>query len=603
MCGLVPAYIRTALAELPETLDETYERTLRQINKADWEFAHRLFQFVAVASRPLRVEELADLLAFDFRAGPIPKFHEGWRRGDPVDVVLSTCSSLLATVDDHHFSQDDRQYYSGKFVQFSHFSVKEYLMSSRLAESVNIIPRHYHISVTVAHTLVAQACLGILLHLDMDVITSDSLKGLPFAEYAAEYWADHARFEGVWRNVEDGITQLFDPSKSHLAVCIWIHDPDPLGFFYTGPRIKRPRPLRGTTLHYAALWGLHSIVESLVTKHLQDVNSHFFPRYDTPLHLASKKGHVEVVRFLLEHGAYVTARNCLNQTPLNLASERGRVVVVDLFIENGADESVREMDSPLLLAIRFRQVEVARSLIEHGADVTLEADFGWTPLHLASQLGSLDLVNMFIEYGADVTARTGDGYTPLDVASSKGYADVVGMLFDRGANVTAQEGRRTPLHLASLYGQVEVAHLLIELGADVKAHDEDGNTPLHVVSRRPILIRDLPWVWHHSSPQQYAEVARILLGHGADVTARDKNGWTPFKVASSDEGFPEVAQVLLQHGADSDSVPMEVESIPTPSQHVRFPSEAGLYSHLDDVPDTEVSGNDPMDFLDVEGEV
>jgi len=61
---------------LPETLDETYERTLREINKADWEFAHRLFQFVTVSSRPLQVKELAELLAFDFKAGPIPKFYE-----------------------------------------------------------------------------------------------------------------------------------------------------------------------------------------------------------------------------------------------------------------------------------------------------------------------------------------------------------------------------------------------------------------------------------------------------------------------------------------------------------------------------------------------
>jgi hypothetical protein len=99
ICGRIPARIRHALAELPETLDETYERTLQEINKADWEIAHRLFQFVAVAFRPLCVKELAELLAFDFEAGPIPKFHVGWRLEDPVNAVLSTCSSLLAIID------------------------------------------------------------------------------------------------------------------------------------------------------------------------------------------------------------------------------------------------------------------------------------------------------------------------------------------------------------------------------------------------------------------------------------------------------------------------------------------------------------------------
>jgi hypothetical protein len=121
-----------------------------------------------VASRPLRVEELAELLAFDFEAGPIPKFHEDWRLEDPVDAVLSTCSSLLAIV--------DGGYPFGKVIQFSHFSVKEFLTSARLAEASDIIPRRYHVSMTPAHTLAAQACLGILLHLDKDVITSDSLE-------------------------------------------------------------------------------------------------------------------------------------------------------------------------------------------------------------------------------------------------------------------------------------------------------------------------------------------------------------------------------------------------------------------------------------------
>jgi hypothetical protein len=66
------------------------------------------------------------------------------------------------------------------------------------------------------------SCLGILPHLD-----KDSLKDFPLAEYAAEHWVDHARFEDVSQNVEDGMKQLFDPSKPlkpHLAVCVWIYD-------------------------------------------------------------------------------------------------------------------------------------------------------------------------------------------------------------------------------------------------------------------------------------------------------------------------------------------------------------------------------------------
>jgi hypothetical protein len=217
ICGCIPARIQHALAELPETLDETYQRTLREINKVDWEFVHRLFQFVAVASRPLRVEELAELLAFDFKAGPIPKFYEGWRLEDPVDAVMSSCSSLLAIV--------DGGYHFGKVIQFSHFSVKEYLTSARISEASDIILRRYHVPITPAHTLAARACLGILLHLDKDVVTRNNLDEFPLAEYAAKYWTDHALFDGVTQNVEDGLKRLFDPRNPHLAVCVWVYDP------------------------------------------------------------------------------------------------------------------------------------------------------------------------------------------------------------------------------------------------------------------------------------------------------------------------------------------------------------------------------------------
>jgi hypothetical protein len=367
---------------LPKTLDETYERTLGEIKEANWEFAHRLFQFIAVASRPLRVEELSELLAFDFETVPIPEFHEDWRLEDPVRAVLSTCSSLLAIVDDGH----RRRRSSGvDSVQFSHFSVKEYLMSARLAKANDNVSRRYHISMAPAHTLATQACLGILLHLDNGVVTRDSLKKWPLAGYAAEHWVDHARFEDVSQNVKDGMKQLLDPRKPHLAVCVWIHDP-------REPR-KRNRgtgmPLSplGTSLHYAAVWGLHFIVEFLVIECSQDVRSQGFTDNVTPLHLAAERGHVKTARILIERGADMAAQNKDGETSLHLASQNGHVEATRMLIEHGADMAAQSKNgnTPLHLASQNGQVKVARILIERGTDVAAQNKNGNTPLHLASQ--------------------------------------------------------------------------------------------------------------------------------------------------------------------------------------------------------------------------
>jgi ankyrin repeat protein len=544
ICGLVPARIRHALADLPKTLDETYKRTLQEINEAEWKIAHRVFQFIAVARRPLGVKELADLLAFDFEAGSIPKFHEGWRLEDPVDAVLPTYSSLLAIVDESYGDEFSTERYLGKVIQFSHFSVREFLTSARLAEASDTISRRYHISMTPAHTLAAQACLGILLHIDKDVVTRDSLEELPLAKYAAKHWVDHAQLEDVSRNVEDGMKQLFDPSNSHLAVCIWIRDPD---FRWDRMRrTERPLPPDRTPLHYAAFWGLDSIVEFLVIEHAQDVHSRGFTDEDnaTPLHLASKSGHVKVSRFLLEHDADVTAQDKYGMTPLHWASGDGRLEVARMLIECGADVTAHDdrHRTPLHQASGNGQLEVARMLIERCADVTAHDDNHQTPLHWASANGQLEVARMLIERGADVTAHDNSHRTPLHPASEYGKLEVARMLIERGADVTARnKDGETPFHLASKEGEAEVASMLIECGADVTAQTDGGSTPLHLAATRSSWTR-----W----PKRSAKVAHILLEHGADMTVQDKCGRTAFDLASSDRGIAEVAHVLLQHGTD-----------------------------------------------------
>ncbi|KAH9016148.1 hypothetical protein EDB84DRAFT_1277023, partial [Lactarius hengduanensis] len=239
-----PPNLRQFLNELPETLDETYERILRGITKAQKDNAHRLLQCLAVAVRPLRVEELAELLAFDFQAsnlGGIPTLKEDWRWDDQEEAVLSTCSSLITIVPDG----------DSRVVQFSHFSVKEYLTSPRLARSDGDVSQ-FHIDLGAAHTILAQACLGTLLRLD-EHTSNSGVEGFPLVEYAARHWVDHAQFEGVTSHVRDGMDDLFDSAKSHFAA--WVRVPT---WTKTTPRKAgthslsighRPVP-RFTMLHY-----------------------------------------------------------------------------------------------------------------------------------------------------------------------------------------------------------------------------------------------------------------------------------------------------------------------------------------------------------------
>ena len=385
LAGCLPGRIQHALGVLPSTLDATYERTLGEIKDTNWEFARRLLLCVAVVSRPLRVEELAELLAFDFEAGQIPTFHEDWRLEDPVEAVLSTCSTLLSVVNAQN----------SQVIQFSHFSVKEFLTSSRFAEKCNTISSRYHVSMTAAHALVAKACLGILLYLDKDV-TRGTLPKFPLAEYAAEYWFEHARYEGVSGNVGEGMLQMFDRRRPHLAVWLWICNPT-IPFQERRERENAPFMAHGTPLHYAGFCGLYDVVKVLVAEHPQDVNSsQSFMMWGTPLHFTSLGGHINSAQLLIDHGADPAAKETNGMTPLHWASERGHVGLVRLLIDHGADAAAQSEDgvTPLHLASVRSHVHVARLLIEHGADAAAQSKDGTTPLHRASERGHVDLARL-----------------------------------------------------------------------------------------------------------------------------------------------------------------------------------------------------------------
>ena len=255
----LPPSVRGVLDELPETLDETYERVLREINKTNREHAHRLLHCLTVAIRPLRVEELAEVLAVDFDAARqrgIPKLNPDWRWSDRHQAVLSTCSSLIAIVDD----------WGSQVVQFSHFSVKEFLTSDRLASSSEDVSR-YHILLEPAHTLLAQACLGILLRLD-DTVNAENAKDIPLAEYAARYWVDHAQFGSVSICIQEAMKFLFDEEKPHWAAWIRVHNIDVSWLWYTPPGDAKG----AFPLYYAALCGFYDPVKHLIGKCPEHIN-------------------------------------------------------------------------------------------------------------------------------------------------------------------------------------------------------------------------------------------------------------------------------------------------------------------------------------------
>ena len=449
-----PPSLRQTLRELPDSLDETYERVLKSINRAARPHAHRLLQCLTVAARPLRLEELAEVLAFDFNDAPggIPTLNSDWRREDQEYAVLSTCSSLIALVHDGR----------ARVVQFSHFSVKEFLTSDRLAVAAGDISFH-HIPPAPAHTILAQACLGVLLRPD-DTTWGTFVQRFPLAKYAVGYWVDHALFENVSSRVKDGIENLFDNDKPYFSR--WVRNCN-LEDTYKWRNLVTLH--EAAPMYYAAFCGFPDVVEKLIREHPEHVNARAGP-LGTALHAASRMNRLKVVQSLLRNGADVTTLGLWGRTPLLFASYWGHL-------------------------------EVARWLIDHSADVNTKAlGDHQTSLHLAASRGHLDIVRMLFEHNADINPRSKSGRTPLHFASCGGHVDTVRFLLDHGADPKARNDlQQTSLHVASSSGHLDVARLLLEHGAEVDVDDKDGRTSYQL-----------------ALSEGHNEVIQLLLAHGAE---------------------------------------------------------------------------------------
>ena len=399
----LPSSVRRFLDELPESLDETYERILREIKKPNRGHAQRLLQCLVVAIRPLEVEELAEVLAIDFDDKEMPKLNASWRWEDQERALLTSCSSLIVVVD----TGDSR------VVQFSHFSVKEYLTSARLATSSQGVSR-YHIALRPAHTILAQACVSVLLQLGDDDRPGDVDKSGPLAKYSARYWVRHAQYEDVVSCIK-GVEYIFDPDKSYFWAWRRLYDIDkpPYGNIASTVRANIP-------LYYAALCGFSNIAEQLMIKYPQHVNA-IYGYYFTPAVAALARRHFKLAQVLHRNGSSMEPRENIKCTPLHLAANNGDLKLVQLLLDYGLDvDSLDEYgNTPLIYASRSghrRAPSIARLLIERGADPNTRGIVGCTPLHEALEWGRIEIARLLIEHGANVEAKNNCGKTPLDYA-------------------------------------------------------------------------------------------------------------------------------------------------------------------------------------------
>ena len=185
---------------------------------------------------------------------------------------------------------------------------------------------------------------------------------------------------------------------------------------------------------------------------------------------AVKQDNDSAVRSLLARGLDPNTKDEHGVPGLYVALQEGSLKVARLLIEsprikpelrNPADES------PLMMASFKGHLDLAKRLIEKGADVNKP---GWTPLHYAATNGQLKLMELLLEEHAFIDAQSPNGTTPLMMAAS--------------------------------YGAPEAVKLLIEAGADLRMRNQKGMTALDFAQKaeRPDAVELLTTALRNSAP-------------------------------------------------------------------------------------------------------
>jgi len=577
--------ILKALEDLPSGLPAIYSRMLLRIPAKQREMSHVILRWVAIAARPLQLQELATAVGLQIT---LPQLSVEQATRD----AITHCGPLLKVQEQE--------------VSLVHQSARDYLL--RKERDGDAVLEVFRLSVEASHLELAQKCLDCIaqsglqykaINIDAELDPRES----PLLRYATLHWPEHAR------SCSALAVKLFDrpapffQRESPLRTHWWDTYNEKVRIHY-----RRPQSL----LHIACILEIVPWVEAVLAKKSwrPRYHKHVDKKYaegETALHWAVQVGNKILVRLLVDQGANVKAKVNDGQTALHWAAQEGNEAVVQLLIDKGADVKAKVSYGHTVLywAAREGNEAVVQLLIDRGADVKAKENNGRTALHTAasSWKASEAVVRLLIDGGADLEAKTNNGKTVLHTAASswsaseaivellidKGadvntkdkYGDtvlhssvlrrnkaVVALLIDRGADLKAKDNHgQTVLHWAAQGGNEAIVQLLIDGGADLEAKDNDGHTVLHTtaLSRRasevvvPLLIdrgADLKakdnhgqTVLHTSVLGGSKEVVQLLIDRGADVKAKDIDGWTVLHT-SVIGGNEEIVRLLIDKGAD-----------------------------------------------------
>ncbi len=326
---------------------------------------------------------------------------------------------------------------------------------------------------------------------------------------------------------------------------------------------------------FAAERGVTDILQPLIDRGFSEALDKVNRNGETPIVQAAWAGHYDTVAVLLDLGANVNGNNGTKRK--NAKDSCGDHMGSDC--EDSEEDEDDPFISPLHYALNAGQNEVAKLLIERGADTSnldsshdilqLISNSGETLLTSAVNCGDFDSISLLLERGVDVNEKNMSGETALCRILTQDpqhprTTEIARLLLTHGAELNIRNAYfQTPLQRACLLNYDKVAELLLELGCETNVY---GYSPLFFATRNnnvklvQMLLqygadpnigtddKERMTPLHEAARSNSVHVAQVLLEHGVDLEAIDAQGRTPLGRAVACGGLPMV-ELLLEHGS------------------------------------------------------
>ncbi|CUS06945.1 unnamed protein product, partial [Tuber aestivum] len=424
---ITPTSVRDALRELPKDLDSIYERILDTIPEKQKEYIRRAMNWLAFSAVPLTLGQLAEAIVMKYEVNNYGEDSE-----DLFDMksLMSICPSLISFED---AGNDESSTHESRRLRLAHFSVKEYLISDRSAQTSSA---YYHISEVKANLRMGHACLSrILRHRGEGTLRLDEAEHMSFLYHSAHHWFTYFRpieymaptplSEAPVKVLElgQGWLDIYDPDDP------WRDEPEDSGSY-------------PSAIYYCSLLGLATACKLLVNRTEDRVNVNAQGgEYGNALQAAAANGNEAVVGLLLERGADVNAQGGGYGNALQAAALNGNESVVGLLLERGANVNAQDVNAQggeygnaLQAAALNGNETVVGLLLDRGADVNAQGGYYGNALQAAALNGNETVVELLLERGADVNAHGGPYGNALRVAQNFGHESIVQFLLTHGAD-------------------------------------------------------------------------------------------------------------------------------------------------------------------------